>query len=584
MGLQKNYSPDVGFHLQSAKWMIDHKSFISTDPFTYTSFGNTYYDLQWVYQLFLYGIYKIGKDALLVIINSLLIACSFVMIGLRAKHKGLKKMALFSILCVFTAQALPFEIRPQVFSWLYLGFLLFILERYKSDKEQKLYFMPIIMLLWINSHSLAILGLVTIMLFYIGLYFENKKHDKVFLRFAAMSLAAFLINPYFIEGFMLPFTQLGIIKGDLLQKTYIGELQSPFTTQELKTQGWWYLANPLLYMQLYSLLALFVAIKDLFKKRFTESFLVGTFFVITAMAMKNYGYFLVVSLPVVSIRIQSWIEKRKANKKPGIAGRNNGLDIAALCLPVLISWLCFTDGLSILKQSPYHFGVSTDKGSVPVEATGFLNENKIYGKVLNHLDFGGYLMYNYPEKVFIDGRLELPKKEFFRKYFNSLKPGGIQDLMAEYDPEIIIFPYVKATGWWSYLIGNKNYRPVYFDGLAAIYIKQGKFAAVPALNDSMINSSITTNLDLNRLMEAERPSRLMATVKSLWEKQYFPIEEQNKATYCFTYGYNKAALHYSAQGLERTTVLPKDIYYNLALYFKDAGQFDTAELCRRKSK
>jgi hypothetical protein len=46
MGLQKNYSPDLGFHLKSAQWMIENKSFITTDTFTYTSFGNNYYNMQ----------------------------------------------------------------------------------------------------------------------------------------------------------------------------------------------------------------------------------------------------------------------------------------------------------------------------------------------------------------------------------------------------------------------------------------------------------------------------------------------------------------------------------------------------------
>ena len=46
MGILKIYSPDLGFHLKSAEWMLNNKQFIYTDTFTYTSVGNNYIDLQ----------------------------------------------------------------------------------------------------------------------------------------------------------------------------------------------------------------------------------------------------------------------------------------------------------------------------------------------------------------------------------------------------------------------------------------------------------------------------------------------------------------------------------------------------------
>ncbi|MBK7669124.1 MAG: hypothetical protein IPJ32_18340 [Sphingobacteriaceae bacterium] len=177
------------------------------------------------------------------------------------------------------------------------------------------------------------------------------------------------------------------------------------------------------------------------KKEITSALLIAAMFFILAMAMKNYGHFFITTLTTVVKHYTLWLEKRNQKAR----ANTNRLKWISICFPILISWLCFTDGFSVLRKSPYRFGVSIDEQSLPVEATAFLNNNNIYGKLLNHLDFGGYMMNNYPEKVFIDGRLELPSQEFFKKYFNSLSPGGLENLLMEYKPDIIIFSVQQSN-------------------------------------------------------------------------------------------------------------------------------------------
>jgi hypothetical protein len=65
-------------------------------------------------------------------------------------------------------------------------------------------------------------------------------------------------------------------------------------------------------------------------------------------------------------------------------------------------------------------------------------------------------------------------------------------------------------------------------------------------------------------------------------KQYFSIADQNKATYCFTYGFNTAALHYSIEGIKKSTVPTPGIYKNLSLYFTDVGNYTDAGICDDK--
>lgn len=584
LGLQKNYGPDVGFHLQSAKWMLENGKVITTDVFTYTSYGNNYFDLQWLYQITLYFIYKIGKDELLVLVNSAMIAASVVMAWLRSKTESRHGIspAVFLITVLIGSQALMYEVRPHVFSWLFLSIILFVLAKYRSGAIKKLYMVPLVMILWVNFHSLSILGLVVIGIYTIGVFLETKKWDKHLLQILLLSFVAMLINPYFIDGFFFPFKQFDLLKGNAGQKQYISELQSPFTLIYLKQQGIEYITYPLFYLQLYSVLAILAAIKLIRKKEFTKSVLIFSFFVILYMAIKNYGYFFILTIPFVVNYLSEWLEERKKKKKWDGARLSKRLHITTISLAILISWLAISDGLKVLRASPYTFGITIDKQSVPVDATEFLNKNKIYGRILNHLDFGGYLMFNYPEKVFIDGRLELTTPEFFNKYFNSFKANGLENLIREYDPEIIILPFTKAVSWWSYLIRNKNYRAVYFDGLAAIYLKNGKFGDIREL--TAFDVKFNAYEDINSAINENKPSRYMAVLKSFFQKQYVPLDEQNKATFCFTYGYGDAGLQYSALGIKKATVNPINIFYNLSLYFNDNKKYNEAAICSRKAK
>ncbi len=83
MGLIKIYSPDLGFHLKSAKWMLENKRFIYTDSFSYGSEGREYFNLQWLFQLFIYSIYNYGGEMVLVLANALLINFSVFLLWVR---------------------------------------------------------------------------------------------------------------------------------------------------------------------------------------------------------------------------------------------------------------------------------------------------------------------------------------------------------------------------------------------------------------------------------------------------------------------------------------------------------------------
>ena len=238
-------------------------------------------------------------------------------------------------------QPLSFEIRPHVLSWIYLNLTLFSLEIYKRGNKKSLFALPFIMLFWVNSHSLSILGLIVIAIYNMGNFFESNKIDKRLLMFSFISLAAFVINPYLFEGLLFPVKQFGIIAGNNLFKSYIGELQSPFTSKEIRNLGLKYFINPLFLIHLSALLSLFSIIHSLKQKQFTDTLLLVAFLSLLHLGHKNYGYYFMVSLPLIIKYTLGWLVLRvesSRGKKLDIADNKKNKIVSSAPLPEVASF------------------------------------------------------------------------------------------------------------------------------------------------------------------------------------------------------------------------------------------------------
>ncbi|UAY51315.1 hypothetical protein [Ferruginibacter albus] len=258
-------------------------------------------------------------------------------------------------------------------------------------------------------------------------------------------------------------------------------------------------------------------------------------------------------------------------------------------MAIIISITSITDGYAIFRNSPYRFGLNEDKDQLPVEATAFLVKNNIKGKILNHLNFGGYLMAKANTKVFIDGRLELIDDDFFSNYYSSvMEENGIKKLLDDFDPDIVMFPYIEEPGWWNYFLSYKaasGYKPVYFDGLSAIYLKVSVFPQVPELTATGVLKGLDENVikRIDSLVDSpNKPDGITVWLQSGWKKQVMSIADIRKAAFCFANGFDSAALIYSVKGIERSTVHTPDIYRNLSVYYKGKQLLNKAQLCEDK--
>jgi hypothetical protein len=161
-------NPDIGFQLNGARYLLAHGDVPRAEPFLYMVPWSRYVDLQWLWQLSIYGANQWGGllGMNLLSVGYTFAASAVLMIRCRKYTGGLGAVSFAFLVLFFTING--WDYRPHTLSWIYLGLVLLCLEEYSTGDDRAVWFLPLIMMGWVNCHALFSLGLVTIGLWTIG--------------------------------------------------------------------------------------------------------------------------------------------------------------------------------------------------------------------------------------------------------------------------------------------------------------------------------------------------------------------------------------------------------------------------------
>lgn len=169
-GLRTVTEADTGWQLASGRYIFQHHLLPATDVLSYTARGQA-----WIYppfsELILYFIYALGGFAALSWMNA--VACAAT-IGLASWGETGTVAALLAILAIpkIAYRTAP---RADVFTTVLFAALLVILWRHYQGRTARLWLVPLIFLLWANTHLGFIAGFALL------------------IAYAGMELAEFLV-------------------------------------------------------------------------------------------------------------------------------------------------------------------------------------------------------------------------------------------------------------------------------------------------------------------------------------------------------------------------------------------------------
>jgi hypothetical protein len=158
------WDSDFWWHLESGRYIAESGSIPDTDPFgvyeTINYWGKTILKGQWLGQLGLYGAYHVGDlEGVIILRTFLLVLCLFTLAYRCGDKTNTRIVALLLLFLAAMTLRGHTAARPQLFSFAYFAFMLIPMERFHSGVQRRaLYPLPLLFLLWANTHPGAILG------------------------------------------------------------------------------------------------------------------------------------------------------------------------------------------------------------------------------------------------------------------------------------------------------------------------------------------------------------------------------------------------------------------------------------------
>jgi hypothetical protein len=201
----------TGWHIRNGQLMLHTHSITSVDSFSATMSGQTWYAWEWLYDLLIAAIHQVFGLNGVVFYTAAIIAAAFVLVFHLVMRRGGSLPVTFSLLVLsMGATAVHFLARPHVVSWLLTVIWFELLDSAAVGADHKnvrrLYWLPVLMLFWVNLHGGFVLGFVLLALYFVGgaiQYFNYREQRKTiggWLRrlglVSGLSLLASFVNPY----------------------------------------------------------------------------------------------------------------------------------------------------------------------------------------------------------------------------------------------------------------------------------------------------------------------------------------------------------------------------------------------------
>ncbi len=172
---------DTWWHMAYGRAMASSCSLIPDhSAYTWTPASNDTIYCAWIPELLMYWSYNVGGMKLLSALRYLIPACFILLVMLFAKKR---KLLFYPITAPLAAAALlaasssSAQIKPDMFSFLFMSLIVFILYKVRADEDSSgrgFFFLPLVFVLWVNSHGAFIFGLPFAALFLAGDIINSK--------------------------------------------------------------------------------------------------------------------------------------------------------------------------------------------------------------------------------------------------------------------------------------------------------------------------------------------------------------------------------------------------------------------------
>jgi len=451
---------DLWWHLAAGREIWQTRSLPTADHFSFTFEGQPWMHHEWLWGAGYWLAYEVDPQLVAWVNLALLVAIFGVAFEVARRHTG----SSFGAGCALWAAAATshwfLDIRPHELTLLFVGIVLL-----SRNARVAPWLWPALMVLWCNLHGGFVFGFGAIGLFALvetiraSLRSKRLAVDARLWIGVALTGLAFLCNPWGWRILEYPVAYL--------------DSSSPFR-DILEWQPPGFSLDPRGFAGRFTwLLAASVAGAALeVRARSRDLYLVSLAGVAGAMALTSRRFiplFAVVALPLVA-RLASALRDRALAALPGAFAER--MRLAAPLSALLIAAVLWRD----VRLTPALLERWTESQLYPSSALRYLQALAPGPRLLNHYNWGGYVMLHAPEfKVLIDGRANtLYDEKTYLDYLALVGAGsGLSSRLAQYPVDAVLVP--TASGRLAEALAGAPYgwRVVYADSIATVLLPPG---------------------------------------------------------------------------------------------------------------
>ena len=153
---------DFHWHLINGNWILDHMQLPTVDELSWTMGGKPYRLTQWGGEVLVAEAFRLGgPDGVRIMVSAVAAGLFLVLYGVVRPHFTNALMAFGLTAALSAGSVLTMYGRPQVFSFLLFGLLVYLVDRWMSTRKALyLAFIPFVFALWANLHGGFPMGLL----------------------------------------------------------------------------------------------------------------------------------------------------------------------------------------------------------------------------------------------------------------------------------------------------------------------------------------------------------------------------------------------------------------------------------------
>jgi hypothetical protein len=404
LSFQGAYDPDMGWHLATGKFIETTRQLPKTDPFSYSMSQHLYIAHSWLTDIILWALYNWGGFWAISLFYSVLTTIGIVILLKVSKLKN-EWRALILLLVPIIVDIVGQ--RPQAITFIGLSSLLYFFDRWRLQEDKQPFFewitttkswlIPILFLVWANTHGGVVLGLsvfgLGILVHWLARIYQTKKFqiDKTLLFQTTIFVVTFiasLINPYTTKIYEFGLGMIGNSTALRFNSDWV-----PLLSSLLPPETW-----PIRL----SLIGLYLLAVTTGKQKLEFKILASILLLMSLKSIRFILVLIVILVPMVLLTIDD-IRQRLSKTNKAISEWIPSIVIALVCLIVVIDF-SHKQQIETVYQNLQSYGKEAE---LPTRAVEYIRFHQIPTNIFNFYTWGGYLDWQLPNhKVFIDGRMD----------------------------------------------------------------------------------------------------------------------------------------------------------------------------------